>query len=490
MNFCTEIQRDRGGIEKMKSRNLKAMLFGAAFAASLTFVGAQPQMPLFSALEVHAASYQDVELDSKYDFEKAFQKALDVARDSEDKNTIYRIKIPAGTYKAGSCFNVYSNTYIDMEGVTLIRTSGSSMFRFGRSEDVKKISGYTGFKNITFHGGTIDGQGAQHGYKSTLLRFAHASDVTIENMTLTNTYSSHSIEFAAAQNVTINNCVFSDYHGKADSNNEAIQIETLQKDHFASYGKYDETPNRNITITNCTFKNVQRGVGTHAAIVGCYHSNIRIENNKFINIPGYTIIATNYINSSIKNNEITDCASGIIFRDMAITLYPSEKGNKSKTPKISSKSVIANNKIEITDKKYKNVNYGIQLLGEYRSKKKGNIPKGDYRVYGVQVYGNEITLKNASYGIWLNGTGKIRVNNNVINMQVPKKASGKSGGTVVRVISSKGSRINGNTIINTSKNKNKKLYRGIELIGKKAGSASGNKFKGFAKKQQTIKRKS
>ena len=197
-----------------------------------------------------------------------------------------------------------------------------------------------------------------------------------------------------------------------------------------------------------------------------------------------------YINSSIKNNEITDCASGIIFRDMAITLYPSEKGNKSKTPKISSKSVIANNKIEITDKKYKNVNYGIQLLGEYRSKKKGNIPKGDYRVYGVQVYGNEITLKNASYGIWLNGTGKIRVNNNVINMQVPKKASGKSGGTAVRVISSKGSRINGNTIINTSKNKNKKLYRGIELIGKKAGSASGNKFKGFAKKQQTIKRKS
>ena len=86
MNFCAEIQRDRGGIEKMKSRNLKAMLFGAAFAASLTFVGAQPQMPLFPALEVHAASYQDVELDSKYDFEKAFQKALDVARSTVSKS--------------------------------------------------------------------------------------------------------------------------------------------------------------------------------------------------------------------------------------------------------------------------------------------------------------------------------------------------------------------------------------------------------------------
>ena len=55
----------------MKSRNLKAMLLGVAFAASLTFAGTQPQMPFAPLLEVHAASYQDVELDSKYDFEKA-----------------------------------------------------------------------------------------------------------------------------------------------------------------------------------------------------------------------------------------------------------------------------------------------------------------------------------------------------------------------------------------------------------------------------------
>ena len=49
----------------MKSRNLKAMLLGVAFAASLTFAGTQPQMPFAPLLEVHAAAYQDVELDSK-----------------------------------------------------------------------------------------------------------------------------------------------------------------------------------------------------------------------------------------------------------------------------------------------------------------------------------------------------------------------------------------------------------------------------------------
>ena len=147
-------------------------------------------MPLFPALEVHAASYQDVELDSKYDFEKAFQKALDVARDSEDKNTIYRIKIPAGTYKAGSCFNVYSNTYIDMEGVTLVRTSNSAMFRLGRGEDVKIFPVIPALKTSLSMAVLSMVRGAQHSYKSTILRFAHASDVTIENMTLTNTYSS------------------------------------------------------------------------------------------------------------------------------------------------------------------------------------------------------------------------------------------------------------------------------------------------------------
>ena len=97
---------------KMKSRNLKAMLLGVAFAASLTFAGTQPQMPFAPLLEVHAAAYQDVELDSKYDFEKAFQKALDVARDSKDKNTIYRIKIPAGTLLKPAAALMYTATPI------------------------------------------------------------------------------------------------------------------------------------------------------------------------------------------------------------------------------------------------------------------------------------------------------------------------------------------------------------------------------------------
>ena len=468
----------------MKSSKLKAMILGVMAAVSFTFSGVQ--VPMVPVVEVEAAGIQNIEIDKSLPFEEGFQKALDVARDSKKKNVTYRIKVPAGTYKAGSCFNVYSNTYIDLTGVTLVRTSDNAMIRFGRGDDVKIISGYSGFKNITIHGGKIDGQGSQRHYKASLLRWAHASNVTIEDMTFTNTYNSHSIEFAASQNVKINKCVFSDYHGKTDTNNEAIQIETLHKKHFTPYGKYDETPNKNISVTNCTFKNVQRGVGTHAAIAGNYHSKIKIENNTFTNIPGYAIIATNYVNSTIKNNKIKNCAAGIMFRNMANTFYPSEISKKSTISKKSSNSVIANNQIEVTDKKYKNVNYGIQLMGENRTKKQNGVPKGDYRVYGVKVYGNTIDLKNAAYGIWLNGTGNIQVNNNVINMKIPKGVSGKSGGTAIRSIYSTGSKITGNRISNTSTFKFKRPFRAIELIGKKAGTASKNKFKGFEKKFQTV----
>ena len=121
---------DRGGIEKMKSRNLKALLFGAAFAASLTFVGAQPPDAALSALEVHAASYQDVELDSKYDFEKAFQKALDVARDSEDKKHDLPYQNPGRYLQKPAAALMYTATPILIWKATPIPSSGSSMFRF------------------------------------------------------------------------------------------------------------------------------------------------------------------------------------------------------------------------------------------------------------------------------------------------------------------------------------------------------------------------
>ena len=95
-------------------------------------------------------------------------------------------------------------------------------------------------------------------------------------------------------------------------------------------------------------------------------------------------------------------------------------------------------------------------------------------------------MKNAAYGIWVNGTGNIRVKNNVVNMNVPKKVSGKSGGTGIRVIYSTGCKVTGNTITNASKHKFKRPYRAIELIGKKAGNALTNTLKGFEKNSQIV----
>ncbi len=456
---------------RVSTKNVHRLVLGFMLSALLM---------AFSGM-ISLADVVDVEWPSGSSFSTAMQYALDEARYSKD-DTVYRIKVPAGSYTTNVAFDMYSNTYLDLTGVTITRTGTPAVFRFGRETDVTNISGYDGFKNITIVGGTIDADGKNNTKsKASLIRFAHSQNITLKNVTLKNAYSGHHVEFSACKNVTIDGCTFSGYYGSSTSNNEALQIEALHKDHFSSYGKYDYTTCKNITVKNCTFKNVQRGVGTHAGIVRCYMDKIKIENNTFENIPGYAIIATNYTNSSIKKNTIKNVGSGIMFRNICETYYGGK--SSSKVSKINSKSVISGNKIEITDRKYKNVVYGIQLYGFKLTKtNKNGVPKGDYRVQGVTVEKNTITLKNLGYGIWLCGASKNNIKNNTVTLAVPKSCSGKSGGTAIRGQDGSGNKITGNKLNNKSKNKNKKLYRSISFANNKAtGKLSNNKLSGFTK---------
>lgn len=103
---------------------------------------------------------------------------------------------------------------------------------------------------------------------------------------------------------------------------DVVKMEILHKKHFGSYSLYDGTVSCNITVTGCTFRNVQRGVGTHAGVAGSYLQNIQISDNYFENIPGYTIIATNYKNSRITNNRIVNAASSAIMPELSLKILP------------------------------------------------------------------------------------------------------------------------------------------------------------------------
>ena len=313
---------------------------------------------------------------SGQDIAAAFNKASDQARNNPEGKH-YVIVVPAGTYTAGSQLRVYSHTTVSMYDATITHTSAdSTLVRFGRAgADWEQANGgaghpgYSGFTDITFAGGVLDGGGK----KQALLRFGHSTHITLQNMTLRNVQNSHMVEFAGCKDVRIEGCTFSDFCGSWDSttNYEALQLEvmTTQGGHFGGYQpNNDETPCENVTVTGCTFRNLQRGIGTHTGIAGSYFKNIRFLNNTVTDITGFAIIATNYRDAVISGNTIKNAGCGIIFRTMELShnnIYTSVCGTQPPGTYLMLNSKIVNNNISVTPGHralYNPIAYGVQLL--------------------------------------------------------------------------------------------------------------------------------
>ena len=242
------------------------------------------------------------------------QKIFDYIRDNASADNIMTVKLPAGTYSVEKTVDIYSNTTLDLSaGVTLKRTGTSSLIRFGRSDEM--TSGYDGFKNISIVGSassyaTLDGNAVS----TSIVRFAHADNVKMQYIKFTNVTAAHHMEFAGSKNVVIDHCKFDGFKAKSSddtTNYEAIQLDILNETHFGNYGNYDNTVCKDITISNNTFENVNRGVGSHSGEIGRYFTGVTISGNTFKNVTGYAIVTTNYIGAKITDNKIENCGAGI-----------------------------------------------------------------------------------------------------------------------------------------------------------------------------------
>lgn len=450
---------------------------------------------------------------------KEIQDCLDQAKEDATGNTKYVFNFPAGEYiLSDTLLKVYSYSTLNMTGCTLKRVGvdkgtdkkWKSMLRIGNATGEEEgdpsdlgAYGYNGYHDITINGGTFDGNGtaaaAANAGSSSMLRFGHGSNLTFNNVTFKNIYDNHHIEFAACKGITIKNCVFEGFvpkKGKTGTkavnyaNNEALQFDIMHnKSHFTKYPYYDDTPCKDIIVDGCTFTNLQRGLGTHSAVAGSYFTNISFTNNTFTNISGYAITATNFKNAVIKGNNISDCGAGIIFRSMVQshdTFYSPLSG--SFTVDHDAASVIENNTIKLTDKKYTNANpYGILLYGEVVKKDipnddgKDKVPAGDYTLYGVKVNNNTITMKNGGYGIWLQSTNTCDVTNNAVTMDVPASASGKGNCDPTRLVKSKNINIKNNSFVIKKNNKKTKKACGIVVTTNSSATIESNTIKNAPK---------
>ncbi len=476
-------------------------------------------MILVPTAKVNAATQTiDISITKTEDAGKEIQDCLDKAKGDQSGNTQYVFNFPKGEYDLfDTVLKVYSNSTLNMDGCTLRRSGPEgkwkSMLRIGNSTGDEKTGdkvvvgayGYDGYHDITINGGTFDGNGLNAAANDvncpSMLRFGHGSNLTFNGVTLKNVNDNHHMEFAACKGITIRNCVFEGFvpkNGKTGANavnyanNEAVQFDIMHnKEHFTQYPYYDDTPCADIVVDGCTFTNLQRGLGTHSAVAGSYFTNISFTNNTFTNITGYAITATNYKNAVITGNKINDCGAGIIFRTMVQshdTFYTPLSGTF--TIDGDSNSVIENNEINISDKKYSRATpYGISLYGEIVKNDipiilkdfEDKVPAGNYTLKNVKLRNNKITMNNAGYGIWLQYADDCEISKNSVVMDIKTGVSGKGNSDCLRLVSSKNDVVSDNSFVNKKNNKKTAKACGIVITTKSSATIIGNTIKNSPK---------
>lgn len=451
---------------------LFAMILALCLCAFALAADEETQKPSIQIIDTAGNTVETCEFDptaEDFDARTAFQRAIYKARSAASEENPLTVVIPNGEYTISSSLNAYSFITLDFSGSVLTRKEGcsSSYLRFGPSSAVSH--GYDGFKNITIKNVVMDDKGLEHG--SSFLRFAHAQNVLIENVTMKNSFGvTHLLTFAASKNVTVKNCRFYNMDVSkisAYQNCEAIQIDILKEAYFSNYGAYDGTPTSDITVTGCKFKNVPRGCGTHSAVAGHYFRNMTFTKNTFQNIPGYAIKTLNYRNGKITNNTILDCGSGIFVSDITGNALKNCYAPLSEETVLEteSKMKISGNKISVCDTSYDSraYAYGIEIFGAKVKKatdKDGKEYGGDFRMRNVSITNNTITSsvqKKAFHAIQIDGA-------------YSKNSAEKSSFTV-----------SGNTLLYTAKKGSKQTVNMIRLQNstnvflKKNSTAKGSK---------------
>lgn len=232
-----------------------------------------------------------------------------------------------GEYKISNTIYVPSNVTMILEDGARISKStktgtkkmeaSRSMFHFVSPKKAKKqrvVTKHNGSKNINVIGvgeAVID---LKYANTTIGLVLGHNQNVVVSGITFKNMNNGHFFEVDATKNIVIDHCTFSGVKNGSDYVKEAINIDTPDdetKGFSCRWSSRDKTPNEDMRITNCVFRNVGRAIGTHKysakGNTQMMHSGIVISNNIITNMYNDgPIRVMNWRDSMICNNTITD----------------------------------------------------------------------------------------------------------------------------------------------------------------------------------------
>ncbi|MEG2775045.1 MAG: right-handed parallel beta-helix repeat-containing protein [Acetivibrio sp.] len=231
-----------------------------------------------------------------------------------------------GTLTLGKGKYVITNTLYVPSNVTLVFSNGvtiqkgaktnvsdmpasSAIFQLIRPSNSNKsgvYGKYNGDKNIQFIGKGKVVFDMKYYEDGIGIIMGHNQNVKVKNITFQNMHSGHFIEMDASKKVVIDRCKFQNYKESPGGNKEAINLDTPDKTTNGwsqKWSKYDCTANNTVTIKNCTFRNLERAVGTHRYSLDSYHTDVTIENNTVEGVRS-GFFGLNWKNPVIKNNHI------------------------------------------------------------------------------------------------------------------------------------------------------------------------------------------
>lgn len=338
------------------------------------------------------------------------QKAL--YEEHEGKQLI--VNVPAGEYEFDGRMYIQSNTTLYSEpGTVYMRTTGycTTLSSYNAEND---IGGYDQIKNVSIIGGVFDGGGG----KGQMIRFTHGSNITIQDAIFGNVSDgSHILSLEGIDGALIDGCTFEDYDmGEEPVKKEALHIDVVHNDKIApGSDNYDDAVSQNITITNCNFENVPRGIGSHSAVKGVFPNNISIVNNTFRNIYYDAIKIFNYKDSEISYNTIEDSGNGIFIHTLlsssnsSPTLYDPLPGTETEDFPTEAEgynyNIIVQGNIIKNIQKHSASGYGVAVTGH-----------ADYPLGGVSILNNQIGEEDEAGNVISKGTDHLGIYLNICAM--------------------------------------------------------------------------
>ena len=215
----------------------------------------------------------------------AIQSALDAVFALGGGTVLIPARAGGASWNLTTSLIVKAGVRIEAHADAIIASTGASPLILNGNA---AANGYAGQSDITISGGTWDCGGATvaAGNVRTGFAFAHATGITVRDLTIKNVGSGHAVEFNAVDGAVVDNVRFDGfYNTNSRDDTEAVQVDVARTGNFPWFGNNDGTISKNVTITNCWVGNTGggslwwRGFGAHNTVVDDPYTGMRVLGN-------------------------------------------------------------------------------------------------------------------------------------------------------------------------------------------------------------------